>query len=63
MVGLPHPSGANAERIAFFLERKRREDLSAKVDPVKLVAARTALVEKVSQLPPRRGADASRTQG
>jgi hypothetical protein len=30
--GLPHPSGANAERIAFFLGRKRREDISSKVN-------------------------------
>ncbi len=50
LAGLPHPSGANAERIAFFLGRKRREDLSSKVAPEKLLAARTALTEKVSEL-------------
>lgn len=38
--GLPHPSGANAERIAFFLGRKPAEALSARTDPVRLVAAR-----------------------
>jgi hypothetical protein len=32
LVGLPHPSGANNERIAFFLGRKARRALSAQVD-------------------------------
>lgn len=31
--GLPHPSGANAERIAYFLGRKPRARLSTNVDP------------------------------
>lgn len=48
--GLPHPSGANAERIAFFLGRKRREELSSKVNPDKLLAAWKALTDKVSGL-------------
>lgn len=48
--GLPHPSGANAERIAFFLGRKARGDLSVKVAPDRLIAARNALVEKMSKL-------------
>jgi uracil-DNA glycosylase len=48
--GLPHPSGANAERIAFFLGRKHREDLSTKVDPEKLIAARAGLFGKISAL-------------
>lgn len=48
--GLPHPSGANAERIAFFLGRKHREDLSTKVDPEKLITARAGLVGKISAL-------------
>jgi hypothetical protein len=48
--GLPHPSGANAERIAFFLGRKRREDLSSKVEPLRLVAARTSLTAKILAL-------------
>lgn len=38
--GLPHPSGANAERIAYFLGRKARESLSAKTNAAKLDAAR-----------------------
>lgn len=41
--GLPHPSGANAERIAFFLGRKARERLSDRVEPERLVEARTSL--------------------
>ncbi|GLS46938.1 uracil-DNA glycosylase family protein [Methylobacterium brachythecii] len=48
--GLPHPSGANAERIAFFLGRKPRDQLSDKVNPEKLLAAREALTDKVSGL-------------
>ncbi|QDM15478.1 hypothetical protein [Tardiphaga sp. vice278] len=46
--GLPHPSGANAERISFFLGRKRREDLSSKVDPERLIAARSSLDAKIA---------------
>lgn len=46
--GLPHPSGANAERIAFFLGRKGRGDLSIKVDPDRLLAARAALDAKIA---------------
>ncbi|CAG9184077.1 hypothetical protein CURE108131_18805 [Cupriavidus respiraculi] len=45
--GLPHPSGANAERIAYFLGRKSREHLSRKTDPDKLDAVRQALSAKV----------------
>lgn len=45
--GLPHPSGANAERIAYFLGRKARQLLSAKTVPAPLDAGReraTAIV-------------------
>ncbi len=45
--GLPHPSGANAERIAFFLGRKKREDVSAKVDADRLLSCRAALEAKI----------------
>lgn len=48
--GLPHPSGANAERIKYFLGQKRRSELSAKTDPNKLDAARAALTEAVARL-------------
>jgi hypothetical protein len=49
--GLPHPSGANAERVAYFLGRKARDRLSAKTDPLKLDAARAALCARVAGLP------------
>jgi hypothetical protein len=50
LTGLPHPSGANAERIAFFLERKPQEALSTKVRPEQLIAARNELKAKVAKL-------------
>lgn len=49
--GLPHPSGANAERIRYFLGQKERTDLSAKTDPDKLDMAKAALVRAVKSLP------------
>src|SRR5690606_32290636 len=45
--GLPHPSGANAERIAYFLGRKARGLLSSRTVPEPLDAGReraTAIV-------------------
>lgn len=48
--GLPHPSGANAERIAYFLGRKSHELLSVKTDPVKLDLAREKIFTKVKSL-------------
>lgn len=48
--GLPHPSGANAERIAYFLGRKSREALSAKTDPDKLDTARERVMQAVAGL-------------
>lgn len=42
--GLPHPSGANAERIAYFLGRKPRSQLSAKTSADTLDAARDRLM-------------------
>ncbi|MFB9147109.1 hypothetical protein ACFFU2_11355 [Halomonas alkalicola] len=50
LVGMPHPSGANAERIAYFLERKPREVLSNKVNPDTIDRARVALLAKMSAL-------------
>jgi hypothetical protein len=46
--GLPHPSGANAERIAYFLGTKPREALSAKTDAVALDARRTTLCARIA---------------
>lgn len=48
--GMPHPSGANAERIAYFLGRKSRAALSAKTDPDKLDRARENLSRQVLAL-------------
>lgn len=48
--GLPHPSGANAERIAYFLGRKSRSAVSAKTDPDKLDRAREGMLRKVMAL-------------
>ncbi|WP_262499004.1 hypothetical protein [Pseudomonas sp. WS 5011] len=45
LAGLPHPSGANAERISYFLGNKTREHLSAKTNAQVLDAARTQLSE------------------
>ncbi|WP_043421365.1 hypothetical protein [Azonexus hydrophilus] len=48
--GLPHPSGANAERIAYFMGRKPRHELSVKTNPEKLDEARTGLQKRVLAL-------------
>ena len=48
--GLPHPSGANAERIAYFLGTKARADLSSKTSPEKLDQARMELSNRVAAL-------------
>jgi hypothetical protein len=50
LAGMPHPSGANAERISFFLGRKPREELSRKVRPEPLIAARAELKAKIAKL-------------
>jgi hypothetical protein len=47
---LPHPSGANAERIAYFLGRKAKGDLSAKTSPGKLDEAKAQLIKRVLAL-------------
>ena len=46
--GLPHPSGANAERIAYFLGNKTAEALSPKTSPAPLDAARVRLMAAVA---------------
>ena len=50
--GLPHPSGANGERIAYFLGRKDRQALSAKTSPENLDAARERLMSRMLELKP-----------
>lgn len=48
--GLPHPSGANAERIGYFLGGKPREKLSSKTNPVVLDAAKARILAKLATL-------------
>ncbi|CAM3158772.1 hypothetical protein [Vibrio rarus] len=50
LLGLPHPSGANSERVAYFLGNKKRDKLSNKVDPDKLDVAKQLLMKKVANL-------------
>lgn len=50
--GLPHPSGANAERVAFFLGRKARQALSARTRPEPVEAAREQLRARLAGLAP-----------
>lgn len=45
--GLPHPSGANAERIAYFLGRKARGALSGKTQPDAIDEGRSAAMRCV----------------
>jgi hypothetical protein len=40
---LPHPSGANAERVSFFLGNKGERDLSPKTNAAKIKAQRNAI--------------------
>lgn len=48
--GMPHPSGANAERIAYFLGKKEKSHLSVKTDAIKLDEAKSALIKKIAML-------------
>lgn len=50
--GLPHPSGANAERVAYFLGRKARAALSAKTRPEPIDEARERLAARLASLRP-----------
>lgn len=50
LLGLPHPSGANAERISYFCENKQREHLSKKTNPDKIETRRHSLIAQVSDL-------------
>jgi hypothetical protein len=49
---LPHPSPANGERIAYFLGRKSRVDLSKKTDPAKLDRARSEIERRIASWTP-----------
>ncbi len=48
--GLPHSSGANQERIAYFLGRKERTALSMKTNAFELDRVRDRLVAQVAGL-------------
>lgn len=50
MEGMPHPSGANQERINCFLGDKPADQCSSKTNPAALAAARTNLERKVTLL-------------
>jgi hypothetical protein len=49
LIGLPHPSGANAERIAVFCGRKKPEDASAKTNPEKLMQSKQQLIQQLKK--------------
>ncbi len=51
LAGLPHPSGANAERIAYFTGRKPRAALSAKTNADNLDAAKAGIIERLAAYP------------
>lgn len=48
--GLPHPSGANAERISYFLGKKAKHELSSKTNPAKIDLARASINARVLSL-------------
>ena len=50
LAGLPHPSGANAERIAYFLGKKMAAQCSPKTNPASIDAAKSELLRRVQQL-------------
>lgn len=48
--GLPHPSGANGERISYFLGRKPRDELSPLTNPTMLDNAKSKILDKLEKL-------------
>jgi hypothetical protein len=50
LYGMPHPSGANAERVNFFLGLKAKAALSRQTRPELLEAGREALIAQVARL-------------
>lgn len=48
--GFPHPSGANAERIQYFLGRKAKETLSSKTNADKIDQAKANLIQQLQQI-------------
>lgn len=50
LAGLPHPSGANAERIAYFLRRKERSALSSKTNADRIDSIKARLSRQIASL-------------
>ena len=50
LFGLPHPSGANAERIAYFLGRKPKSLLSSKTRPEPIDDAKRQLQQQLESI-------------
>lgn len=50
LAGMPHPSGANAERVSYFLGRKERSALSAKTNAARIDDAKRALTAQIAAL-------------
>lgn len=50
LAGMPHPSGANAERVAVFLGRKAPEAASRKTNPTPLLEAFNRLTQQIKAL-------------
>ena len=48
--GLPHPSRANSERTAYFLNRKDPELASAKTNPYEIFEKRESLIKKIKSI-------------
>ena len=49
LAGLPHPSGANTERIKYFLGEKPREQLSRQTNPEQIDSAKSQILLKISK--------------
>lgn len=50
LAGMPHPSGANAERVAVFLGRKDPAKVSRQTNPAPLIAAFARLTAQIANL-------------
>lgn len=48
--GIPHPSGANAERIAYFLGNKLKDQLSIKTNPDAIDESKRMLLIKIGAI-------------
>lgn len=50
LLGIPHPSGANAERVAYFLGKKGKDNLSRQTNGEHIDRVREKLILKVQNL-------------